>query len=118
MIEARRLQRSFADGLIAEEVSDLWQPWMRRTDELIEDEQLLHIVQEALSKRCKKSKTRGRPGTPAEVVLRMMLLKHMRNWSYEELAQEVRANLVYRDFTRIGGGKASALRKSDPVVLG
>jgi IS5 family transposase len=105
MIEARRLQRSFADGLIAEEVSDLWQPWMRRTDELIEDEQLLHIVQEALSKRCKKSKTRGRPGTPAEVVLRMMLLKHMRNWSYEELAQEVRANLVYRDFTRIGGGK-------------
>jgi IS5 family transposase len=105
MIEARRMQRSFADGLIAEEVSDLWQPWMRRTDEVIQDEQLLHIVQEALSKRCKKSKTRGRPATPAEVVLRMMLLKHMRNWSYAELSQEVRANLVYRDFTRIGGGK-------------
>jgi transposase, IS5 family len=105
MIEARRLQRSFADGLIAEEVSDLWQPWMRRTDEVIQDEQLLHIVQEALSKRCKKSKTRGRPATPAEVVLRLLLLKHMRNWSYAELSQEVRANLVYRDFTRIGGGK-------------
>jgi IS5 family transposase len=29
----------------------------------------------------------------------------MRNWSYQELAREVRANLVYREFTRIGGGK-------------
>jgi IS5 family transposase len=29
----------------------------------------------------------------------------MRDWSYEELAREVRANLVYREFTRIGGGK-------------
>ena len=49
--------------------------------------------------------TRGRPAFPAEVVLRMMLLKHVRDWSYEELAREVRANLVYREFTRIGGGK-------------
>jgi IS5 family transposase len=47
-----------------------------------------------LAKRCKKSKTRGRRATSAEVVLRMMLLKHVRDWSYEELSREVRANLV------------------------
>ena len=35
----------------------------------------------------------------------MLLLKHVRNWSYEVLSREVRANLVYREFTRIGGGK-------------
>src|SRR3974377_1590731 len=29
----------------------------------------------------------------------------MRNWSYEVLEREVRANLVYRDFTCVGGGK-------------
>jgi transposase, IS5 family len=29
----------------------------------------------------------------------------VRNWSYEVLEREVRANLVYRDFTRVGGGK-------------
>jgi len=40
--------------------------------------------------------------TPAEVVLRLMVLKHIRNWSYAVLAREVRANLVYRQFTRIG----------------
>ena len=31
-----------------------------------------------------------------DVVLRMLLLKHVRDWSYEVLTQEVRANLVYR----------------------
>jgi hypothetical protein len=35
----------------------------------------------------------------------MMLLKHFRDWSFEDLTREVRANLVYREFTRIGGGK-------------
>jgi IS5 family transposase len=39
------------------------------------------------------------------VVLRLLTLKHIRNWSYEGLEREVRANLVYRDFTRVGGGK-------------
>ena len=105
MIAARRLQRHFADGFIAEAVEDLWEPWMRHADTALEDDALLLIIQQELAKRCKKSKTRGRKGTPAEVVLRMLLLKHVRDWSYEVLSREVRANLVYREFTRIGGGK-------------
>jgi IS5 family transposase len=105
MIETHRSQTTFADGLIAEEVSDLWEPWMRHSDAVLEDEQLVEIVRQALSKRCKKSKTRGRKGTPADVVLRLLALKHMFNWSYDEMHREVRANLVYREFTRIGGGK-------------
>src|SRR5205823_12930768 len=43
--------------------------------------------------------------TPAEMVLRLLLLKHVRNWSYDSLEREVRLNLCYRDFTRIGMGK-------------
>jgi len=105
MIAARRLQRNFADGLIAEEVADLWEPWMRQADQVLEDNGLVSLIQQELTRRVKKSKTRGRPGTPAEVVLRMLLLKHMRNYSFEELSREVRANLVYREFTRVGGGK-------------
>lgn len=105
MIATRRLQRSFADGFITEEVTDLWEPWMRHANEALNDDQLLEIIQEELSKRCKKSKTRGRPGTTAEVILRMLLLKHMRGWSFEDVTREVRANLVYREFTGIGGGK-------------
>jgi IS5 family transposase len=74
---------------------------MRHADQALEDETLLLIIQQELAKRCKKSKTRGRPGTTAEIILRMMLLKHFRDWSFEDLTREVRANLVSREFTRI-----------------
>lgn len=105
MIAARRLQRNFADGFLTEAVEDLWEPWMHHADKALEDDALLLIIQQELAKRCKKSKTRGRKATPAEVVLRMLLLKHVRDWSYETLSREVRANLVYREFTRVGGEK-------------
>jgi IS5 family transposase len=105
MIETSRPQISFAEGLIEEEVGSLWEPWMREVDELLADRELLQIVYEALARRAPKSRTRGRPGTPAEVVLRLLLLKHIRNWSYGVLEREVRTNLVYRQFTRVGAQK-------------
>jgi len=105
MIEARQRQLRFGDGLIAEEVSDLREDWMKHADQVLEDEQLISTVYEALSKRSPKSRTRGRRGTPAEVVMRLLLLKHIRNWSFDVLEREVRANLVYRDFTRVGASK-------------
>ncbi len=105
MIEMRRAQLSFGDGLIAEEVSDLREDWMTHADQVLADDQIVAAVYEALAKRCPKSRSRGRFGTPAEVVLRMLVLKHVRNWSYGVLEREVRGNLVYRDFTRVGGGK-------------
>jgi len=106
MIEARRQQLHFGEGLIAEEVRDLREEWMEHADQVLEDERLVATVYEALVKRSAKSRTRGRRGTPAEVVMRLLLLKHIRNWSYDVLEREVRANLVYRDFTRVGAGKA------------
>ena len=105
MIERRRAQRSFGDGLIADEVKDLREGWMNHADRLLDDEAIVAAVYEALGRRHPKSRSRGRLGAPADVVLRLLVLKHVRNWSYEVLEREVRANLVYRDFTRVGGGK-------------
>jgi IS5 family transposase len=106
MIQLRRSsQYSFGDGLIAEQTSELWEPWMRQADKVLEDEQLVSAVYEGLVKRHAKSRTRGRLGVPAEIVLRMLLLKHIRNWSFEVVEREVRANLVYREFTRVGAAK-------------
>jgi transposase, IS5 family len=59
----------------------------------------------ALVQRHPQSRRRGRPGFPAEVVLRFLVLKHIRNWSCAALEREVRANLVYRDFTHVGAAK-------------
>jgi transposase, IS5 family len=78
---------------------------MRQVDGVLADRELVQIVYEALARRWPKSRTRGRRGTPAEVVLRLLLLKHIRNWSYQVLEREVRANLVYRQFTRVGARK-------------
>lgn len=105
MIELCRRQLDFGDGLIAEEVADLWEDWMRQVDTVLEDAALLDVVYEALACRWKNSRTRGRKGTPVDVVIRLLVLKHMRNWSYAVLEREVRANLVYRQFTRIGAAK-------------
>jgi transposase, IS5 family len=105
MIEMRRKQLSFGDGLIAEEVSDLCETWMPHADAVLADEEIVAIVYEALGKRRPKSRCRGRYSAPAEMVLRLLVLKHIRNWSYQTLEREVRANLVYRDFTRVGAGK-------------
>jgi hypothetical protein len=43
MIPARRVQLSFADGFIAEQVDDLWEPWMRHADQALNDDRLLEI---------------------------------------------------------------------------
>jgi len=102
VIKLRHEQPTVWEGLFAEEVAELWEPWMRVVDELLEDEELLDAVYDAQGKRYEQSRARGRQQTPAEVALRMLILKHVRNWSYESLEREVRANVVYRSFCRIG----------------
>jgi hypothetical protein len=48
MIEMRRAQRSFGDGLIAEEVGDLREDWMAHADAVLVDEELVAAVYQAL----------------------------------------------------------------------
>jgi IS5 family transposase len=93
MIKMRRAQLSFGDGLIAEEVRDLREDWMWYADQVLTDEQIVTAVYEALAKRRPKSRSRGRHGVPAELVLRLLVLKHTRNLSYGALEREVRCDL-------------------------
>jgi IS5 family transposase len=45
VIDLRRPgQRNFGEGLIEEETANLWEPWMRHADHLLEDEQLVAAV--------------------------------------------------------------------------
>lgn len=101
----RNGQMTIAEGFFQGRVEDWWEPWMKQVDRVLEDEDLIEPVYRALRRRHRQSATRGRKGFPAEVVLRLLVLKHVRNWSYETLEREVRANLVYRSFTRLGDGK-------------
>jgi IS5 family transposase len=105
MIVARRAQLTFGDKLIAEEVDGLYEDWMVHADAVLADDAIVSAAYEALAKRHRLSRTRGRRGFCAEVVVRLLVLKHARNWSYAVLEREVRANLIYRRFTRIGLAK-------------
>ena len=105
MIQLRHRQPSLWHSGLAKDIEDLWEPWMKEVDRLLEDAALVESVYDAQGKRHPNSRTRGRTQTPAEVALRLLILKHVRNWSYDTLEREVRANLVYRAFTRIGDEK-------------
>jgi len=102
MVRLRHSQRNLGEVFFAREAESLMEAWMKEADQILEDEPLLDLIYEQLGQRCPLSRKRGRNATPAEVVLRLMVLKHVRNWSYEVLEREVKANLVYRMFTRIG----------------
>jgi IS5 family transposase len=105
MTRRKQTQRTLWEGMVDEDVRALYEPWMIEADQLLEDEQLIEGVFAAQGQRHEHSATKGRSQTPAEMVLRLLLLKHVRNWSFDTLEREVRANLVYRDFARIGLGK-------------
>ena len=105
MVSRRYRQRSLAEMWFRESADDCWEAWMRQADTLLDDPELVEKVYDALARRWPRSLERGRSGTPADVVLRLLLLKHVRNWSYRILEREVRANLVYHLFTRIGAEK-------------
>ena len=47
MIKLRHAQPTVWEGLFAEEVAELWEPWMRVVDERLEDEKLLDAVYDA-----------------------------------------------------------------------
>ena len=103
MVQRRQRERSLFEVLLPDG-HKLWPDWLRKIDTLLEDEAVIEVVAQALEARWPQSRRRGRLGTPAEVVIRMLILKHLFDWSYDDLEREVRANLVYRMFTRIDAG--------------
>jgi IS5 family transposase len=98
MIRRRNGQRSLWDAVLfgAPDPRALMDPTLRRIDEVLDDEELVDRVLDAMRGRFKQSARRGRKGTPAEVALRLLVLKHLKKWSYEELQWEV-AGFAHRD---------------------
>src|SRR5438128_4477751 len=102
MVRRAYRQRSLVEVLLPDG-DKLWDPTLRQIDTLLDDDVLVDRVAEALAQRHPQSRRRGRLGTPATVVLRMLVLKHLSDWSFDECEREVRGSLVYRAFCRIDG---------------
>ena len=102
MVRRTYPQRTLVEVLLPD-ADTLWDPVLRQIDLVLEDEDLVDQVTAALRRRHPLSARRGRLGTPAAVVLRMLVLKHLFDWSFDECEREVRGSLVYRAFCRIDG---------------
>jgi len=125
MVRRTYAQRTLVEVLLPD-ADKLWDPVLREIDRVLDDEQLVDQVTAALARRHPLSARRGRLGTPAAVALRMLVLKHLADWSFDECEREVRGSLVYRAFCRIDGERVPdaktlirlAHRLDGPVLTG
>lgn len=69
-------------------------------DGLLDDEELVTSVAQALGQRRPRSRSTGRRSIAPDRLLRSAVLKHLKGWSFRELERELRSSLVYRRFTR------------------
>src|SRR3974377_1839736 len=100
MIGSTTRQASLFYFAFAKEVSAIKDVTLDQLDALLQDEQLLALTSEKLGGRRLRSKDFGRPGIAPDRLLRSVVLKHLKSWSFGELEYELRHSLLYRRFTR------------------
>src|SRR5215211_6392141 len=78
-----------------------FEPQLEQLDLLLDDDELFDRVREDLARRYPKTRSRGRPSTPVEVTLRMLVVMRLYGWSYAQAEYFVNDSLVLRQFCRL-----------------
>ena len=76
-------------------------PELVEISRILEDDELFQRIKHDLSQRHPKTLITGRNSTPVEVILRLLAVKHLYRWSYENTIQFVNDSLVLRWFCRL-----------------
>jgi IS5 family transposase len=79
-----------------------FEPVLAQLDTLLEDHVLFRAVRDDLARRHPRTRETGRPSTPVEVLLRMLIVRRLYGWSYAETERFVSDSLVLRQFCRLG----------------
>jgi IS5 family transposase len=79
-----------------------FEPELAELDRLLEDDQIFNHVKADLSRRRPHTTETGRPSTPVEVILRLLVVQHLYDWSYAQTEHFVGDSLVLRQFCRLG----------------
>src|SRR5579871_3545265 len=95
-------------------------------DRLLDDAPLLQKVTADLLRRYPQTGWHGRHSTPVEVILRLLVLKHLHQWSFAETEQWVSDSLALRWFSRVyfhpvpddTTGVPSGSRWAEVIVVG
>jgi IS5 family transposase len=83
------------------ELADQTDPVLLQLDRLLDDDELYQQVRHDLAQRYRLTPVHGRHSTPAEVLLRLLVVQHLYAWSYAETVARVADSLVLRWFCRI-----------------
>src|SRR5260221_6883796 len=76
-------------------------PVLSKLDQLLDDDALYQQVRADFGKRYRYTLVHGRHSTPVEVLLRMLICKHLYQWSYQETVKQVYDHLLLRWFCRV-----------------
>src|SRR5713226_2810840 len=79
-----------------------FEPVLARLDTLLDDDTLFQAVRRDLARRRAHTCQTGRPSTPVEVILRLLIVRRLYDWSYAETEHFVNDSLVLRQFCRLG----------------
>jgi IS5 family transposase len=74
---------------------------LNELDRLLDDDELYQQVRADFGKRYRYTLVHGRHSTPVEVILRLLICKHLYQWSYQQTRDEVDRDLVLRWFCRV-----------------
>src|SRR5690349_20777751 len=62
---------------------------------------LYQQIRSDFGKRYRWTLVHGRHSTPVEVLLRLLIVKHLHQWSYQDTEEQVDQNLILRWFCRL-----------------
>jgi IS5 family transposase len=77
------------------------EPELAQLDRLLDDDEIFLAVKADLCRRHPNSKKLGRRSTPVEVILRMLVVRRLYDWSFEATERNVSDSLVLRQFCRL-----------------
>lgn len=78
-----------------------FEPQLAQLDRLLDDDEIYTCVRADLARRYPLTPVHGRPSTPVEVILRMLVVMRLYGWSHEQTEFHVNDSLVLRQFCRV-----------------
>src|SRR5260370_17457141 len=100
---ARRCSRMLIDRYPKEDIfarvpkmTERIDPVLQHLDRLLDDDELYQQGRNDFGKRHRYTLVHGRHSTPVEVLLRMLLLKHLFGWTYQEPEDREAETLIFR----------------------
>ena len=100
MIVPIRAQKPLPMGGVAGDGVHIWNAELARIDEVLCDDELIHILLRSFQRTNRLSNVKGPPRMALNRTLRTFALKHIKDWSFRVLYNELQRNLDYRAFTQ------------------